>query len=498
MMILRWVAAVLAVFAAAAPIAAGGAAPRQSLRVDDPEFWRRQALEELIPNWYAHARDLARGGFFINISRDWTPEPPWNKPPALLSRHVYGLSAAYLLSGDDKYLDAARAGADYLLEHAWDPKFGGWFDNLDRDGGPIAETKSVANQLYTNVGMAAYAFVSGDRRALDTVTRSVEIQFTKARDAERGGYAQALGRDLSILDAGKNKHAHYGYVGSLLLNLYLATRDPGVLAKSRELADLSIARLKDDQGWYHGFRSRFDRDWKRTPAVVDGREVVSIGAELTAALALLRLGLQTGEAKYRDEGARIGEQAARWGMTKDGAWLDLVGTKPPHAPVAAPTVWWWVQIYGGFLELRLYRATGDAARLDDFRRTEGFFRDHFVDRERGGVFGAVTPDGAFVAPGRKGSDADWHTSYHEMEHALLNYLMLGLYVRRQPVELHFKFDGPAKRYVSFVDDPDVRVAAVTMDGRPWTEFDAADRSVAVPAGAGHAVVVTLAPGESSR
>lgn len=482
----------VAILAAAAPAASG----EDPARLDDPAFWRRQALETLIPNWYAHARDLEHGAFFMNIDRSWTPEPPWDKVPALVSRHVYGFSAAYLLSGEDKYLDAARAGAEYLLARAWDPEFGGWYDKLTRDGTPLVETKSVALQLYTNVGLTMYAFVSGDRRALDAVLKSVEIQFTRARDAERGGFAQALGRDLSVLDAGKNKHAHYGYLGSLLLNLYLGTRDPAVLAKSRELADLSIARLKDAEGWYHGFRNRYDRDWKLTPSPAEGREVASIGAELTAALAFLRLYHQTGDRKYLDEGRRIGELAARWGrVPATGAWLDLVSTAPPHAPLARPTVWWWVQIYGALLELQLYRVTGEPGRLDDFRRSEEFFDRFFLDREKGGVFGSVAPDGALIGPGRKASDGEWHTSYHEMEHALLDYLYLSLYVRRRLAVLHFRFDGPARRFVSFVDDPAVRIAAVKMDGRPWTDFDARDRSVSVPPGGGHAVEVTLGPGE---
>lgn len=484
----RTILGILLAALAAAPGFPGADAPR----LDDPEFWRRQALDELIPHWYANARDLEHGAFYMNLARDWTPEPPWDKVPALISRHVYGFSAAYLLSGDDQYLAAARAGAEYLLAQAWDPKYGGWFDKLARDGKPLVETKTVSLQLYTNVGLTMYAFVSGDRRALDAVLKSVEIQFTRARDAERGGFAQALGRDLAVLDAGKNKHAHYGYLGSLLLNLYLGTRDPAVLAKSRELADLSIARLRDAAGWYHGFRNRHDRAWRRTPSLVDGREVASIGAQLTAALAFLRLYHQTGDTKYLDEGRRIGERAARSGRVPEtGAWLDLVDAAPPFGAVAKPTVWWWVQIYGAFLELQLYGVTGDPGRLEDFRRSEEFFDRFFLDREKGGVFGSVAPDGALIGQGRKASDGEWHTSYHEIEHALLNYLYLSLYVHRRPAVLHFKLDGPARHLVSFVDDPSVRIEAVKMDGRPWKDFDARDRSVSVPPGAGHVVEVTL-------
>jgi hypothetical protein len=162
--------------------------------------------------------------------------------------------------------------------------------------------------------------------------------------------------------------------------------------------------------------------------------------------------------------------------------------------VADPTVWWWVQIYGSFLQLQLYRVTGDAIYLENFRKSEQFFERHFRDHEMGGVYGSVNLDGRVKGEGRKASDSEWHTSYHEMEHALLNYLYLNLHVHRKPAVLHFKLDGPGSHFVSLVDDPEVRIASVKMDGRPWTEFDASERSVSVPPGKGHSVEVILAPG----
>jgi mannose/cellobiose epimerase-like protein (N-acyl-D-glucosamine 2-epimerase family) len=466
----------------------------QRPQVMEAEYWKRQALEDLIPYWHRHARDAKSGAFYMNLSRDWKPLPPWDKVPALVSRHVFGFSAAYLLSGNDHYLEIARPAAEYLLAHAWDSQYGGWFDKLVRNGDVSIGTKSVANQLYTNVGLTGYYLATGDQNALTYVQKSISIQRTSARDAQFGGYAQALNRDLSVLDYGKNKHAHFGYVGSLLLNLYLATRDWAILEWEKELMDLSLERMKDSQGWFHGWPDRFDRQWKHTPVLADGREVVSIGAQLTAALALLRVYHQSGAEKYLKAGRLLGDQLNRWGFDRErGAWFDLVETKAPHRPVAEPTIWWWVQIYGSFLQLQLYRVTGDQVYLENFRKSEGFFERCFRDREMGGVYGSVGLDGKVKGEGRKASDSEWHTSYHEMEHALLNYLYLNLYVHRKPAVLYFRLDGPGKHFVSLVDDPAVKISSVKIDGRPWMDFNAHERSVSVPSGKGHSVEVVLAP-----
>jgi ABC-type polar amino acid transport system ATPase subunit len=64
-----------------------------------------------------------------------------------------------------------------------------------------------------------------------------------------------------------------------------------------------------------------------------------------------------------------------------------------------------------------------------------------------------------------------------VEHGLVNFLLLSLYVNREPVTLHFRFE-PAeagRRFVSLVDDPRVQVKAVNVDGQSWADtLDDAD------------------------
>lgn len=228
--------------------------------------------------------------------------------------------------------------------------------------------------------------------------------------------------------------------------------------------------------------------------MVEGREAVSVGAELTAALALLRLYNQSGDRKYLEAGLALGKKIARYGFDREsGAWHEYLEAAPPYSPIPGQTTWWWVQIYGAFLELQLYRATGDQACLDDFVRTEGYFERVYRDHEKGGVYSGIGPDGVPVGGGRKASDGEWHTSYHEMEHALLNYLCLSLWVRGENAVLHFRLDGPRTHYVFMIDDPDVRISSVTIDGKPWKDFDAEVGSVNVPEGLDHKVEVVYSP-----
>jgi mannose/cellobiose epimerase-like protein (N-acyl-D-glucosamine 2-epimerase family) len=464
----------------------------------DGGFWRNQGLSRIIPYWYDHARDTSHGAFYMNLTRSWNPIPPWDKYPAMISRQVYGFSAAYLLSGDKKYLEVARQGAEYLLKHAWDKQYGGWYGVLTQTGEPKDPGKSVDLQLYTDVGLAMYYFVTGDEEVLSRVKESVRIRRTYAHDKEFGGYYQVLNRDLTVRDSSKSKHSHYGYTGSLLINLAMATGDPEILSFAEELMQVSMEKMTDPQeGWLRGFRTRFDRRWKFDPMIVDGKEAISAGAQLTGSLAFLRLYEMTGKELYRRKGLAIGEQTLRsaWDSRR-GGWYDNVERMPPHALLGTPAVSWWIQCYGSFLQLHLYHITGEKEYLDRFEKMESFWNRYLIDAKFGGVFMTVSPDGVPIDSAKA---VVWKASYHEMEHALLNYLYLNLYVNQKPAVLHFLLRdtrAQSKHFVSTVDDPSVQIGAVKINGRPWTSINAKERYVILPEAKVVELEVTLVP--SSR
>ena len=471
---------------------AGGKNPAKEKLLMSGSFWRNQVLNDLMPYWYKYAPDKKYGAFYTTLSRQWQPMPPWDKMPAMISRQIFSFSTAYLLSGEDKYLEIARKAVDYLLKYGWDKEYGGWFALLTRTGEPKDTHKGAAAQIYSNVGLTQYYFVTGDKRALAPVLKSVEIHKTYAHDEEFDGYYMGLNRDLSVSDSSKAKHSHYGQ-GSLLPNLILATRDSEIVNFAEHLADLSIQRMIDPvDGWVLGYPTRFDRDWKYNPYIVEGTESVYLGANSTAALFFLRLYHLTGKESYLKYGKAVGDKLCRYGFdAEQGAWYHSVAKAPPYQPVGRQKIHWWIQIYGAFLQLQLYHLTQEEQYLERFRKSELFYDRYMVDHEYGGVFIGVYLDGSLIGDGRKA--APWQTSYHEIEHGFLNYLYLNLYVNKQPVILHFKLNGPGKHFVSPVDDPSVRISEVRINGKPWTEFDAQERSVTLPPGEDMEVEVTLVP-----
>lgn len=322
----------------------------------------------------------------------------------------------------------------------------------------------------------------------------MNIRRTNARDREHDGYVQSLNRDLSIKDPSKGKHSHFGYTSSLLINLSMFTRDPEILRFAEELMQISIERMTDrDHGWMLGSPTMFSRDWTYIPAMSHGKEIISAGAQLTAALAFLRLYGLTGKETYRERGVALGERVMRFAWdSESGGWHDQIERTAPHSFIGPRNVSWWIQCYGNFLQLHLYHISGDKRYLGHFQKMAAFWNSHFLDGKFGGVFQTVSRDGS---PLEMNKAVSWKASYHEMEHGLLNYLYLKLYVEKQPATLYFhlrKAQKNAKHFVSPVEDPAVQIESVKINGKPWTAFNARERSVVLPEGTDLKMEVTLA------
>lgn len=459
----------------------------------DGEFWRKQGLTQVIPFWQEHVRDTVKGAYFLNLSREGVPVSSFDKHPAMIGRQIYGFTSAYLLSGDEIYLESAREGVEYLMEYAWDKEYGGWYDLLNENGEPKETTKTVPNQLYTDVGLAEYYFVTKDEDVLKRINESINIRKVFARDSIRGGYYQALARDLTVIDSSKSKHSHYGYTSSLLLNMMLFTRDEETVRFAEELMQLSIDHMTDpDYGWFNGFPAPNDINWNPAPRKINNRDVISAGAQLTATLSLLRMYEITGKEIYKAWGTRIGKQLMNSAYDSSrGIWFDNIERQPPFAPADTSNVYWWLQSYGIFVQLHLYKLTGEEHYLDSFKKMASFWCDHFIDREYGGAFLSVSPSGEVLTTGKA---SPWKASYHEMETALLNYLYLKLYVNHKPATLFFKIKEAAegsRHFVSLAEDPSVIISSVSINGEEWKSFDPAERSVILPAGKDLKVKVIL-------
>lgn len=111
----------------------------------DGNYWRDQALTDILPFWTKYAVDSVNGAFHSDLDGNWVPVGD-TKYPSMIARHLFSFSAAYYMRGRKEDIEVADEIKDYLLTHAWDSLYGGWYDALTISGDPKQRTKSTLSR----------------------------------------------------------------------------------------------------------------------------------------------------------------------------------------------------------------------------------------------------------------------------------------------------------------------------------------------------------------
>ena len=455
----------------------------------DGAFWKRQGLEQILPAWTRQAADSAHGAFFAELSRDWTPDRSVRKYPGMIGRHVFSYAAAYLMSGREKHRQRAAETVDFMISRGWDERYGGWYNALTRTGAVADSSKDLFMQIYAATGLALYYAATRSERALRYLRRTDRLIQEHAWDPEHGGYVRSLRRNLSVKEPVKDFSPQLAPVSGYLLYLYRATGEQRYRERAERLLDLALDKMRDPEtGW---IRERYGRGWQFLED--QKNNWVNVGHNIEVAWMLLRLHLLNENSRYERVALELSRKLAEHAFREEtGAWLHRLKPGDPSAhPEETP---WWVQAYGNFLQLYLYRATGDEAALRRFQKGARFWNDHFVDEHYGGTV-LFTTLGGSVTNGAKGVRTK--TSYHAMEHALLGYLLASWWVEKQPAALHFRVADPAPGDTlrpAVVGDDALRLQQVTTNGTDVTPAPGGAPLVSLPDRDPGRVTATLAPG----
>lgn len=434
-----------------------------------------------------------------------------------ISRMVYGMASAYMMTGNEAFLEAAEKGTEYLREHMrfvdTDEDIVYWYHGVKLSGdreeklltsefGDDYDSLPAYEQIYALAGPIQTYRITGDPRIMSDTDKTLNLFEKFYKDPKGGGYWSHLdpltldGRSPT-LDKGNNRgKKNWNSVGdhapAYLINLYLATGEKRH-ADFLEYTFDTIAQYFPDYDESPFVQEKFFEDWSKDQKWGWQQNRGVVGHNLKIAWNLMRMNSLKKKGKYVSLAKKIAKLMPKVGMDKQrGGWYDVVERTLAPGQKQHRFVWhdrkaWWQQEQGILAYLILQGVIPTPEYLNLARESASFYNAFFLDHDDGAVYFNVLASGMPYLLGTerfKGSHS--MSAYHSTELCYLSAVYTNLLITGQPMDFYFKPrpDGFKDRILRVSPDilpaGSIKITACTIDDKPYSNFDADKLTVKLP------------------
>lgn len=497
------------------------------------DWWINQVRQ--LADFYLQAEfgdgEIDYSNYRTNLTISGQKQRSGRQETDTISRLVYGFASAYLMTGEDRYLEAAQKGTEYLRKHMrFQDKNEGicyWYHAVDikEDGteqkifasesGDDYDAIPCYEQIYALAGPTQTYRATGDPRILDDVKATIRLfnRFFKDK-TEKGGYyshvdpitlsphVESLGRNR----ARKNWNSVGDHAPAYLINLWLATGDDEYADFLEYTFDTIVAHFPDYEESPFVQEKFFD-DWSKDQTWGWQQNRAVTGHNLKIAWNLMRMYSLKPKEEYLELAKKIaavmpsvGSDQQRWG------WYDVLERTLAEGEKIHRFVWhdrkaWWQQEQAILAYLILHGVLGIPGHLRLARESAAFYNAWFLDVDSGGVYFNVLANGLpYVLGTERGKGSHSMAGYHSFELAYLASVYTNLLITKEPMDFFFKpmpggFPNNILRVQPDILPPDsVRISEVWIDGHSYDDFNAEEMTVKLPANHGEIKVrVRLVP-----
>ncbi|OGT03043.1 MAG: N-acyl-D-glucosamine 2-epimerase [Gallionellales bacterium RIFCSPLOWO2_12_FULL_59_22] len=458
-----------------------------------------------------------------------------------ISRLIYGFASAYLLTGDERCLEAAEKGSDYLREHfrAVDASENicYWYHAVEFSQNKKAGRKILGSnmpeiagmrggqmktvrerklfmsefgddydaipayeQIYALAGPTQTYRITGDVRIRKDIDMTLNLFDRHYRDHEKGGYyshidpitfsgrSESLGRNR----ARKNWNSVGDHAPAYLINLLLATGEKAHLDMLVDTADTITQRFQDyDHSAF--VQEKFHEDWSFDQQWGWQQNRGVVGHNLKIAWNLTRIYHVNPDQRYVDFAKKIAELMPKHGGDPQrGGWYDVVDRELKEGQTTHRFAFhdrkaWWQQEQGILAYMIMAGSLKAPEYLKYARESAAFYNAFFLDHEAGGVYFNVFNNGMPYLLGTerdKGSHS--MSGYHSFELCYLASVYTNLMIAKQPMDFHFKpkpggfKDNILRVSPDILPKGSIKIESVTVNGEDYTDFDAEGLTVKIP------------------
>ncbi|MBF0410244.1 MAG: AGE family epimerase/isomerase [Candidatus Riflebacteria bacterium] len=434
-----------------------------------------------------------------------------------ISRLIYGFASAYMLTGEDRFLEAAEKGTDYLRTYyrKLDRKSDGiyWIHALNNASSTIKPREILTSgfkddlnsfplyeQIYALAGPVQTLRITGDSRITSDVDKTLIFMNKYYRDEKLGGYfshidpvkfstnSALLGKNRSR----KNWNSIGDHAPAYLINYYLAHRKPETEAMLNELGKCITEQFPTPESSPF-VMERFHADWTHDKTWFWQKNRGVVGHNFKIAWNLSRLYNLKNENGFIVNAEQIFDRMKKIGADQQrGGSFDVMERELRPGDLYYRHVWhdrkvWWQQEQSILSSLIIAGMTKkpDAAALA--LHSMAFYNSWFLDHEDGGIYYHVTAQGIPYLRGderQKGSHS--MSGYHSMELCFLAASYLELLINKEYLDLYFcpRPDAFGNKVLHVSPDilpkGTIKIDSVLIEGKPWTNFDSENLNVFLP------------------
>jgi mannose-6-phosphate isomerase len=345
--------------------------------------WHRKALVEgHLAHWLAVA-PTETGFLRTEFGRTWQPKGNAEVDLTAQSRLVYALASGYVVTGDPRYLAAARSGADFLLRSFRDPVHGGFLRSVAADG----QVRDASKHTYGHA-FAIFALAHAYRAVGDERYRAAAIEAWRTVDGHlrdpSGGFRPEAPRDFGPSSSRRTQNPVM-HLFEATLALYEATGDDEARLAARTVGDFVVYRLLEGRPDGGAFIPEwYDEAWR--PLDRDQGGYVDLGHQFEWAYLLAASEPLAISPLYAEVAERVLAYAIKLGYdeTAGGAYSRVKGVEAIDRHKG-----WWQQAecLRALTYFAVAKGRADVGRRA--RQTLEFVRAEFVDPVNGGWYPAA-------------------------------------------------------------------------------------------------------------
>lgn len=371
--------------------------------------------------WLEHGPDREFGGFHGSLAADGSPLAASDKGLIQQSRHLWSLSAWHPYAGEQQaeVKRLADASFAFLKQHFLD-KDGEFFFKVTRQGEVADPKKLIYAESFAIYGLSEYASAFGSDEAKQLALACFQSLDARVHDAKFKGSDQSNDPGWLAEGAQKGTNTHI-HLMEAFTTLYSISGDKKVKARLKELIDVVLYKIVQDEGYAH---LEFYRDWRP-----HSQARVSYGHDLETAWLLLEAYRALGEApsnKVIERIVEFGSNSAHWGFDKEEGGYFNYGV--PAGEIESKEKIWWVQAEAIAGLWALYELSGEEKFIDYLQSTLRYSQAQLKDAQHGGWYWSRIENGELSDRGTlKGEE--WKTNYHLLRALVFTHVWIEQYLK---------------------------------------------------------------------